>query len=87
MSGDVSYEKVRDGIEKDLGISDITATDLQEEIKVPIFLEEYRKKYQKNSKKVNISIFQQIIIVIFFKILKVFSEQNLIWLKMKVDWF
>ena len=31
-SGSVSYEKVRDEIEKDLGISVNTATDLQDEI-------------------------------------------------------
>ena len=36
-AGGVSYEKVRDKIEKDLDISDITATDLQDEIIGPIF--------------------------------------------------
>ena len=31
-----TYEKVRDEIKKQLGISDITATDLQDEIIAPI---------------------------------------------------
>ena len=36
--GGVSYEKVRDEIERDLVCSDITATDLQDDIIGPIFL-------------------------------------------------
>ena len=43
-SGVVSYEKFRDEIEKDMGISDITATDLQYEIVCPIISDEYREQ-------------------------------------------
>ena len=39
-SGGVTYEKVRDEIEKDLDIEDITAEDLQDEIIGPIIIEE-----------------------------------------------
>ena len=35
-SGGVSYEKVRNEIEKDLEVSNIESTDLQDEIIVPI---------------------------------------------------
>ena len=42
-AGGVSYEKVRDEIERDLDISDITATDLQD-MKTPIFIEENREE-------------------------------------------
>ena len=45
--GGVSYEKVRDEIEKDLGISDITATDLQDDIIGPIIIKEYREQVTK----------------------------------------
>ena len=43
----VSYEKVRDEVERDLDISDITATDLQDEIIAPIVNEEYREQMRK----------------------------------------
>ena len=46
-SGGVTYEKVRDEIEKDLGIEDITAEDLQDEIIAPIIIEEYKKQVTK----------------------------------------
>ena len=39
----ISYEKVRDDIEKDLENSDITATNLQNEIIGPIILDKHRK--------------------------------------------
>ena len=45
--GGVTYEKVRDEIEKDLGIEDITAEDLQDEIIGPIIIEEYKKQVTK----------------------------------------
>ena len=41
--GGISYEKVWDENEKDLGITDITATDLQDYIIGPINIQEYRK--------------------------------------------
>ena len=49
-AGGVPYEKVRDEIEKDLDISDITATDLQDDIIGPIIIEEYRKQVTKRMK-------------------------------------
>ena len=47
QAGGVTYERVRDEIEKDLGIEDITATDLQDEIIAPIIIDEYRKQVTK----------------------------------------
>ena len=46
-SGGVTYEKVRDEIEKDLDIKDITAEDLQDEIIGAIIIEEYKKQVTK----------------------------------------
>ena len=46
-SGGVTYEKVRDEIEKDLDISDITASDLQDDIIAPIIIEEYKEQVTK----------------------------------------
>ena len=40
----VTYEKVRDEIERDLGISDITAADLQDDITAPIIIEAYKEQ-------------------------------------------
>ena len=51
-SGGVTYEKVRDEIGKDLDIEDITAADFRDEIKAPIFIEEYRKQVTKRMKNV-----------------------------------
>ena len=52
--GVVSYIKVRDEIEKDLGIEYITATDLQDEIIAPIIIEEYKKTKDKKRKMMDI---------------------------------
>ena len=49
-SGGISNEKVRDEIERDLDISDITATDLQDDIIGPIIIEEYREQVTKRMK-------------------------------------
>ena len=49
-AGGVTYEKVRDKIEKDLDIEDITATDLQDDIIGPIIIEEYREQVTKRLK-------------------------------------
>ena len=49
-AGDVTYEKVRDEIEKDLDIEDITAEDLQDDIIGPIITEEYREQVTKRMK-------------------------------------
>ena len=46
-AGGVTYENVRDEIEKDLDIEDITAADLQDEIIGPIIIEEYKKQVTK----------------------------------------
>ena len=43
----VTYEKVRGEIEKDLDNSDITATDLQDDLIGPIIIEEYKKQVTK----------------------------------------
>ena len=40
-AGGIAYTKVRDEIEKDLDISDITATDLQDDIIAPINIKEH----------------------------------------------
>ena len=50
MSGRVSYEKVSDEIEKDLEITDITATGLQDEILGPIIFKEYTEQVTKRMK-------------------------------------
>ena len=52
--GGISYERARDEIERDLDISDITATDLQDDIIGPIFIEEYREQVTKRLKTINI---------------------------------
>ena len=49
-SGGVTYTKVRDEIEKDLDIENITATDLQDDIIGPIIIEEYKKQVTKRMK-------------------------------------
>ena len=46
-AGGVSYTKVRDEIEKDLDIEDITAEDLQDEIIAPIIIKEYKEQVTK----------------------------------------
>ena len=46
-AGGVTYEKVRDEIEKDLDIEDITAEDLEDEIIGSIIVEEYKEQVTK----------------------------------------
>ena len=46
-TGGVTYEKVRDEIEKDLDIEGITAADLQDDIIGPIIIEEYEEQVTK----------------------------------------
>ena len=46
-AGGVTYEKVKDEIEKDLDIEDITAEDLQDDIIGPIIIEEYKEQVTK----------------------------------------
>ena len=45
--GGITYEKVRNEIERDLDIEDITAEDLQDDIIGPIIIEEYKKQVPK----------------------------------------
>ena len=52
-AGGVTYEKVRDEIEKDLDIEDITASDLQDDIIGPIIIDEYREQVTKRMKDDN----------------------------------
>ena len=49
-AGGISYIKVRDEIEKDLDISDITAEDLQDDIIAPIIIEEFKEQVTKRMK-------------------------------------
>ena len=49
-AGGVTYEQVRDEIERDLDISDITAVDLQDDIVGPIIIDEYREQVTKRMK-------------------------------------
>ena len=49
-AGGVSYEKVRDEIERDLDISDHTDADLQDDIIGPINIKEYREQLTKRMK-------------------------------------
>ena len=76
--GGISYIKVRDEIEKDLDIEDNTAAGLQDEITAPIIIEEYKNQVTKRMKDDKSMFFYQVILVLYFKILNVFSEQKLI---------
>ena len=49
-SGGITYEKVTDEIERDLDISDNTATDLQDDIIGPIIIIKYREQVTKRMK-------------------------------------
>ena len=46
-AGGITYEKVREEIEEDLDIEDITAEDLQDDIIGPIIIEEYEEQVTK----------------------------------------
>ena len=48
--GGVSYDKVRDEIEKDFKITYNTATDFQDDIIGPVIIEEYRAQVTKTMK-------------------------------------
>ena len=49
-NGGITYQKVRDEIERDLDIADITAADLQDEIIGSNIIEEYREQVTKRMK-------------------------------------
>ena len=76
--GGISYIKVRNEIERDLNISDISDADLQDDLTGPIIIEEYKTQVTKRMKHDKICIYSHVILVLYFKILKVFSEQKLI---------
>ena len=46
-AGGVSYERIRDEIEGDLVFSDNTDTDIQDDIKGPIMIKEYKEQVSK----------------------------------------
>ena len=48
--GGISYIKVREEIERDLNISDVTDTDLQDDLIGPIIIEDYKKQVIKRMK-------------------------------------
>ena len=85
-AGGVSNEKFRDEIEKDLDISDITAADLKDDIVAPIFIEEYKEQVTKRTEDDGFMNIVAGYVTSVFKILKVISEQKLIWLKMILNW-
>ena len=84
--GGISYIKVRDENERDLDTSDITDTDLQNDLIGPDIIEEYKKQVTKRMKGDKFMYFHQVILVLYFKILKVFPERKLIWLKILLNW-
>ena len=45
--GGISYIKVRDEIERDLDISDITDVDLQDDVIAPLIFDEYEEQVAK----------------------------------------
>ena len=49
-AGGVTYEKVKDEIEKDLDIEGITAADLQDDLIASIIIQEYRERVSKRMK-------------------------------------
>ena len=51
--GGITFETVRDEIERDLAFSDITAVDLQDDIMGPINIKEYREQVTKKMKHDN----------------------------------
>ena len=51
-AGGISYTKVKNEIERNLDISDITDVDLQDDITAPIIIEEYIKQVTKRMKDV-----------------------------------
>ena len=66
--------------------SDITDADLQDDPIRPAIFEEYKKQKAKRMKGDKFLYFCQVILVLYFKILKVFSERKLIWLKILLNW-
>ena len=87
ISGDISYEKIRDEIERDLDISNITTADLQDDIIAQNIIEEYKEQVTKRMKDVGYINILAGYVSSVFKISKVISERKLIRLKMILNWF
>ena len=79
-AGGVSYEKDRD-------ISEITATDLQDEIIAPNFFKEYREQVTKIMKDDKYMLILSMYVDSIFQDFENFSEQKMIWLKMILHWY
>ena len=78
-SGGVSCEKVRDEIEKDFDFSDITATDLKDDIIAPIIINEHREQVTKRMKD------NKYMLVLAMYIDSVFQDFER-FLRTEVDW-
>ena len=86
-NGGVSYIKVRDEIEKDLDISDITAADIQDDIVDSNIIEEYREQVTKRMEGVG---YANILAGYPSSVLQDFESYlrtNLTRLKVIFDWF
>ena len=78
-AGGITYEKVRDEIEKDLDVEDITAAGLQDEIIGPIIIEEYKKKQE--TKRMNDEQYMNIIAIYISSVFQDFES----FLRTRVD--
>ena len=70
-SGGVTFEKVRDEIERDLDIKDITAADLQDDIIGPIIVEEYKEQV---TKRMNDEQYMNILAIYISSVFEVFES-------------
>ena len=70
-AGGVTYEKVRDEIEKGLDIEDITAEDLQDDIIGPIIIEEYEEQV---IKRMNDEQYMNILSIYIRSVFQVFES-------------
>ena len=77
-AGGVTYEKVRDEIERDLDIEDITAEDLQDDIIGPIIIEEYKKQV---TKRMNDEQYMNILVIYIRSVFQDFES----FLRTRID--
>ena len=85
-AGGVSYTKVRDEIEEDLDISDITAVDLQDDLTAPNIIDEYREQVTKRMKDGQYMNFLSIYTNSIFQDFKSFLRTQIDMLKMILNW-
>ena len=78
-SGGITFEKVRDEIERDLDISDITAADLQDDLTTRITFEEYKEQVTKRMKN------EQYMNIVAGSVSSVFQDFES-YLGTEVDW-